>query len=129
MNNSSLKTKFTSSVWPLTLLAALIAGSALSGCVVDAHDSTTVSGQDISPATFAQIQSGQAPDFVANLLGQPMEKTATDGGSEIWRWHYTETHKNNNSVIFVVSSHDEKTVSKTHCVQFKDGAVVRAWIE
>jgi outer membrane protein assembly factor BamE (lipoprotein component of BamABCDE complex) len=113
----------------LMLLAATIACAGLPGCLAVRDNSTTISGTKILPATFAQIEPGKSKEFVLGLLGEPSIKVKKDDGVELWKWRYSETHKNNSGFIFVFISKDETKVEKTCCVEFTEGVVTKVWSE
>jgi outer membrane protein assembly factor BamE (lipoprotein component of BamABCDE complex) len=112
-----------------TLLAATIACAGLPGCLAVHQTDTTISGTKIPPATFAQIEPGKSKEFVVGLLGEPSVKVKMDGGGELWKWRYSETHKDNSGLIFVFMSKNETKVEKTCCVEFTEGVVTKVWSE
>jgi outer membrane protein assembly factor BamE (lipoprotein component of BamABCDE complex) len=111
------------------LLAATIVCAGLPACLVVHDNATTVSGQKISPDTFAQVVPGKSQAFVLGLLGEPSAKVKLDGGGERWKWRYSETKKTSSGFIFVFINKDETRFEKTCCVEFADGVVTRAWSE
>jgi outer membrane protein assembly factor BamE (lipoprotein component of BamABCDE complex) len=112
-----------------TLLVATIACAGLPGCLVVRDNGTTISGTKIPPATFAQIEPGKSKAFVAGLLGEPSIKVKMDGGGELWKWRYSETHKDSSGLIFVFMSKNETKMEKTCCVEFTEDVVTKVWSE
>lgn len=111
------------------LLAATMACAGLPGCLVVRDNGTVTSGTKIAPATFAQIEPGKPKAFVVGLLGEPSVKVKMDGGGELWKWCYSETHKDNSGLIFVFISKNETKMEKTCCVEFTADVVTKAWSE
>ena len=111
------------------LLAATIACAGLPGCLVVHQSDTTISGTKIPAATFAQIEPGKSKAFVVGLLGEPSIKVKMDGGGELWKWRYSETHKDNSGFIFVFMNKDETKMEKTCCVEFTEDVVTKVWSE
>jgi outer membrane protein assembly factor BamE (lipoprotein component of BamABCDE complex) len=123
MNTSSR----TSVVRSLTLVAASLACTALGGCLIGSTTQTETSGHQIGNDTLAQIQAGKDMSYVTALIGDPTNKTVLDGGTEIWKWRYTERKNSSGTVIFLLSADNKTETSNTTYVEFKDGVVVKAW--
>jgi len=111
----------------LTLVAASLACTTLGGCLIGSNTQTESSGRSIGNETLAQIQPGKDTAYVLALVGDPTDKTVLDGGTEIWKWRYTERKNSTGSVIFLLSAESKSESSKTTYVEFKDGIVVKAW--
>jgi outer membrane protein assembly factor BamE (lipoprotein component of BamABCDE complex) len=111
----------------LVLPTALLACTALSGCLIGSESHTNISGRYISEQTLAQVTPGKSRDYVLALLGEPAEKTSIPDGTEIWKWRYSERKQNDTSVIFLVGAKSETQTDHTSYVEMKDDAVVKAW--
>ena len=109
------------------LASTLIAATTLSGCLIDTSSHNDISGRYVGSETFAQIQPGKNQEYVAALIGDPSTKTVLDGGTEIWKWTYSERKNSSGSVIFLFSADSHTDSQKTTYVEFKDGVVVKAW--
>lgn len=110
-----------------TFLAVLAAAAVCPGCLIGSHSHTNVSGRYVGPETLAQIQPGKSEAYVLALLGDPSDKTNIENGTSIWKWRYTETRNSSGAVIFIFASDTKTETERTTYVEFKDGAVVKAW--
>jgi len=110
------------------MLAAVVIAGGLPGCVIMHTTSTAISGKNISSNVFAQIVPGKSKAFAVAMLGEPTERIKEDADSDLWKWHYSERHETTNAFIFF-PLHQNNSVEQTHFVEFKDGVVVKAWVE
>jgi len=120
------KTEIMNIVAALTIVLVVMA--AFTGCVAVNDTRTTASGTSISAEVFAQITPGLPQDQVVAKLGDPSEKTTQDG-NQLWIWRYRVTQATNKGFIFVFLSQDRSTHVTVHYVEFKDGAVIKTWME
>ncbi len=113
-------------------MAVAVAGlsvglAAMAGCLVTGQTSTTYTGTNVSPGTFAQIKPGSTTiGWVHAMLGEATAKTK-DGDDEVWKYTYTE-HTDSSGVVFLIfggSTSDEKT--NIVFIEFKDGVVINKW--
>ena len=111
----------------ITFVAASLACTTLGGCLIGSSSHTDSSGHLIGADTLAQIQPGKDTAYVLALIGDPTDKTLLDGGTEIWKWRYTERKNSSGSVIFLLSAENKTESTKITYVEFKDGIVVKAW--
>jgi outer membrane protein assembly factor BamE (lipoprotein component of BamABCDE complex) len=108
-------------------IAALAVAALAPSCLIGSSSHTKVSGRDFGPDTLNQVQPGKSKSYVIALLGDPTDKIQVDGGTDIWKWRYTEHRDSSGSVIFLVSSDSETETRHTTYVEFNNGAVVKAW--
>jgi len=108
-------------------LAAAIIADGLPGCLDMNNNKAIISGNPITAAEFARIKPGQSKDFVVGLLRSPTEIVNEDGGSELWKWHYSK-HQVVDGSLFPVNR-NEINIEQTHDVEFKDGVVTNTWSE
>lgn len=112
----------------LTLTAALMATSLLGGCLISSHNSTTISGAYVSPATYDEVQPGvTTTDRLEAACGQPSSKTPLASGDELWKWSYTKIKQGTGSVLFVFGGSDKTETIGHVSVQVRDGVVVHKW--
>ena len=111
----------------LAFVAASLACTTLGGCLIGSSTHTDTSGHLIGNDTLAQIQPGKDTAYVLALIGDPTDKTLLDGGTEIWKWRYTERKNSSGTVIFLLSADNKTETTKITYVEFKDGIVVKAW--
>jgi outer membrane protein assembly factor BamE (lipoprotein component of BamABCDE complex) len=114
---------------PRIALVALgsIALSALSGCIIHADSHVQKTGRVVGPQTLAQITPGKDKAFVIALLGEPSSTTALEGGTEIWKWTYSEKRVHRGSLIFVFDTDETTERSGATYVQFENEAVAKSW--
>ena len=108
-------------------LAALPLLLALSGCIVHADSRVHRSGRVVGPQTVAQIVPGKRKDFVVALLGEPTSTTPLAGGTEIWKWEFSEKRVRSGSLLFVFDSDETTERSGATYVEFEDDVVLKAW--
>jgi len=112
---------------PLALLTIVVASTALSACIINVDSHRERSGKYVSSSTLQQLEPGRGHDYVQALLGEPSSRTKLDGGTEIWKWSYTETKHSEGHLIFVFSGDDTERVEGATYVEFKDGIVLKTW--
>lgn len=112
---------------PLALLTIAIASTSLSACIINVDSHSERSGRYVSSTTLQQIEPGRGQDYVLALLGEPSSRSKLDGGTEIWKWTYSETKHSEGHLIFVFSGDDTKHVEGATYVEFKDGIVQKTW--
>ncbi len=111
-----------------TLLgSALLACTAVSGCLISGDSHTQTSGQYVSADTLAQITPGKPIDYVIALLGEPTTKSSVSDGTEIWKWTATEHRKSSGGVLFIVGTNNETEHTRSAYVAFRGGVVEKAW--
>jgi outer membrane protein assembly factor BamE (lipoprotein component of BamABCDE complex) len=110
------------------VIVASVLAVGCTGCLVSAKRSETQSGNYVASSTFDQIEPGQTTaSWVAATLGNPTEKTAVDGGSEVWKWTYTERKEGKAAVFLIFGGEDVKESTGHAFVEFKDGVVTKKW--
>lgn len=111
----------------LPCAAAALAGGLLAACIVNVDSHRERSGRYVSSATLAQVEPGRSQDYVVALLGEPNTRTKIDGGTEIWKWTYTETKRSEGSLIFVFSGDETERIEGATYVEFENGVVRKTW--
>src|SRR5581483_7937534 len=107
---------------------AVLALSLGGGCLVGSSNQVTRSGNYISDSTFNQIQPGKtSASWVLATLGPPTSKTQVDGGSEVWKYAYTETRDSSGYVFLLFGGNDRQVTTGNAFVEIKDGVVVKSW--
>lgn len=109
------------------VLAAVTLCLALAGCIVHVGSRTERTGRYVGVETLAQVQPGKSRDYALALLGEPSSKTAVEGGTEIWKWEYTESKSRESGVLLVFHGNDRSASEGAVYVELKDGVVVKAW--
>jgi len=110
----------------LTLCATCLLGLGLAGCIATNNTNTRTTGKIIPDDVFAQIQPGKTKDFVISVLSQPSQKITEEGGSEVWKWNYTEAKMSEKSFIVLFESTNSTTSKQTTVVEFnRDGVVTK----
>ena len=99
----------------------------MSACIINVDSHSERSGRYVSSTTLQQIEPGRGQDYVLALLGEPSSRSKLDGGTEIWKWTYSETKHSEGHLIFVFSGDDTKHVEGATYVEFKDGIVQKTW--
>ncbi len=108
----------------LVLALAFTTGSCV---IVRSNSDVDRTGDYVSPQTFDQIEVGADADYVLALLGTPTTKSELSGGTEIWKWRYTEVRESHGGILLVVNSHKTTDTVHNSFVEFADGVVVRSW--
>jgi outer membrane protein assembly factor BamE (lipoprotein component of BamABCDE complex) len=108
------------------LLAATACG--LGGCLISSHNSTTISGSYVSPATYDEVKPGETTaEWVKAAFGEPSCKTPLASGEELWKWTYSKTKEGTGTVLFIFGGSD-KTETVGHVnIQVRDGVVIHKW--
>ena len=106
-------------------LAALLL--LLPGCIVNADSHVHRSGRVVGPQTVAQIVPGKRKDFVVALLGEPTSTTPLAGGTEIWKWEFSEKRVRSGSLLFVFDSDETTERNGATYVEFENDVVLKAW--
>jgi outer membrane protein assembly factor BamE (lipoprotein component of BamABCDE complex) len=108
----------------LALLFAGLLAVGLASCSSTQKDVITTSGQDIAPATFAQVVPGQTKEFVVSVLGQPSERLREENGNELWKWYYFQKHRTGD-VFFLSPVTEETKTESVHTVEFRGNVVIK----
>ncbi len=108
-------------------LAALAAACLFPACIINVDSHSERSGRYVSASTLQQIEPGRTQAYVLALLGEPTSRTKLEGGTEIWKWAYTETKRSEGSLIFVFSGDDTERIEGAAYVEFQDGVVRKTW--
>jgi len=108
----------------LPFIATSLLGLGVVGCIATNNTNTKISGKAIPDDIFAQIKPGQTKEAVIELVGQPSQKANVEGGSEVWKWNYTETKMAENSFIVLFESTSTTTSKQTTVVEFNQSGVV-----
>ena len=113
--------------FPAIVLGAL-AVSVLPGCLINTHNSTTVSGRDVSPSTMAQIEPGVTKEeFVMATLGPPTTRTVLEDGSEVWKYEYRKKTQSSGRVFLLFNGDNYSEKDGAVFVILKDGVVQKTW--
>lgn len=107
--------------------AALSISLLLPGCIIHADSHVHRTGIEISRQTLAQVEPGRKKDFVLALLGEPTSRSVLEGGTEIWKWAYTEKRVRRGSLFLILDSDETQERNGASYVQFEDGVVAKAW--
>lgn len=107
--------------------AVLCATALVPGCIITTGSHVHRTGKDVGRETLAQIEPGRKKDFVLALLGEPTSKTEVEGGTEIWKWAYSERRVHHGSVLLVIETGQTQERTGASYVQFQDGSVAKAW--
>lgn len=110
-----------------SLAAALAALGLLSACIVNVDSHSERSGRYVSSATLQQVEPGRTQSYVLALLGEPSTRTKVEGGTEIWKWTYSETKRREGQLIFVFSGDETERIEGATYVEFQDGLVRKTW--
>lgn len=111
----------------LATAAALAAACLFPACIINVDSHSERSGRYVSASTLQQVEPGRTQDYVLALLGEPTSRTKLEGGTEIWKWAYTETKRSEGSLIFVFSGDDTERIEGAAYVEFQDGVVRKTW--
>ncbi|MAY74190.1 MAG: hypothetical protein CMJ31_05570 [Phycisphaerae bacterium] len=107
---------------------ALLALSAIPGCLVSSHNSTRVNGAYVDNADLAAVAIHRSTmDDVERRLGPPTCRDCAEDGVEVWSWEATERRSGHGGVLFLVSASDTRVVDRTVHVKFIDGVAVEKW--
>jgi outer membrane protein assembly factor BamE (lipoprotein component of BamABCDE complex) len=107
--------------------AALSIPLLFSGCIIHADSHVHRTGVEVSRETLAQVEPGRKKDFVIALLGEPTSRTTLEGGTEIWKWTYTEKRVRRGSLFLILDSDTTQERNGATYVQFEDEVVAKAW--
>ena len=126
-----MKPNHTLSLHPRRLAwsAAFCLSVGLSGCLINTSSRTENSGKFVSANTLAQLQAGKDKAYVLALIGEPTSRTMIDGGTEIWKWVYTENKNSSGHVIFILNSDNQVETQRTSYVEFQNDKVVKTWAD
>ena len=108
-------------------LAALAAACLFPACIINVDSHSERSGRYDSSSTLQQVEHGSTQSYVLALLGEPTSRTKVEGGTEIWKWSYTEVKRSEGSLIFVFSGDETERVEGAAYVEFQDGVVRKSW--
>jgi outer membrane protein assembly factor BamE (lipoprotein component of BamABCDE complex) len=98
------------------------------GCLVTNQSNTTHSGTDVAQGTFDQVKTGSTTiGWVHATLGEPSNKTISDGNDEVWKYIYTEHTDSSGSVFLLFGGASTSEKTKTVFIEFKDGIVINKW--
>jgi outer membrane protein assembly factor BamE (lipoprotein component of BamABCDE complex) len=108
-------------------LAAVVAAGLFPACIINVDSHSERSGRYVSASTLQQIEPGRTQEYVLALIGEPTSRTRLDGGTEIWKWAYSETKRSEGTLIFVFSGDDTSRTEGAAYVEFQDGVVRKTW--
>ncbi|MDP6849435.1 MAG: outer membrane protein assembly factor BamE [Planctomycetota bacterium] len=98
-------------------------------CVIGIDSNVRRTGKYVGPKTMEQITPGKSQEYVTALLGPPSSKTSAGDGTEIWSWTFSERKSTSAHLIFIFDSDTESHETGGAWVEFKDGRVVKSWLE
>ena len=101
----------------------------LSSCAIDFSTDVQRAGNYVGAETMKKITLGKSQEYVAALLGNPSSKTSSNEGVEIWRWGFSQKRETSTHFIFIFDGDSESNMSGNAWVEFKDGRVVKSWLE
>src|SRR3954470_20067035 len=118
----------SSTVRGLGVVVAMVFLSCAAGCLVTSSSDQKRHGNYVAPQTFDQIEPGKTTSgWVKATLGEPSSTTDAGGGSEIWKWTYTERTDSSGTVFLLCAGSGTKEQTGNAFVEIKDGVVVNKW--
>jgi outer membrane protein assembly factor BamE (lipoprotein component of BamABCDE complex) len=112
------------------ILVAMLLGIIPSlGCLVSGSSTERRTGNYVADSTFSKIEPGKTTaGWVQATLGEPSSKeSVAAGGSEIWKYSYTERKDSSGAIFLLFGGSDSKETTGHAFVEIKDGIVVNKW--
>lgn len=111
----------------LTLSTLTLAG--MTGCLVTSSNSSSFTGDRVSPGADRGIVLGQStPDQAIATLGEPTNRVG-DPANETLTWRWTERSQSSGSVFLIFGGSSNSTHERALHVAFEDGIAARRWRE
>lgn len=110
------------SAQPLALLAA---AALLSSCAYATAKPRIVGGRDFPHDKAAQFHQGMPAQEVRQVLGEPLEAEATEGGGERWRYYERERQDEKIYILGFIPVRRPYWVVEVEVVVLVEAGVVR----
>ena len=111
------------------LVAVLLAGLLLPGCVVVAESNSKQIGKAYpGSASLQALEPGKVTrDAVTSLLGEPTRTTQLEADKELLVYEYRQTKRENVAIFLLLTANKKLETTQQVFVMLEDGVVTKVW--